>query len=472
MKIEVRTELSVVDVLCVPVAEGKKPAYFADLAEKSGFRGEAGKIRGFSNPKDLSKKVFLFGLGKGELKDARAAAGAVVRVGRNDSAKTLGFVLDGFPDANAYAYAVAEAALLAEKDLAMFKTEPKKYKPAETLVLFSNKRINPVVLKKAEIIACAQNFVRELQETPANMIYPEKLMHIAQKLAKQNRLHFKSLDRNALKKMGMNGILAVDQGSIHPPYLVEVGCNMDKKHLPLYCIVGKGVTFDSGGISIKPSRGMHTMKYDKTGALIALGLVKAISELKLPLRVLAIIPIVENMPSGSAQKPGDVIKLYNGKTVEVLNTDAEGRLILVDALAYAAEKKPKAIIDLATLTGAITVALGRHAVGLFSNDDKLSAKLYEAGQEVGEKCWRMPLWDEYGEMVKGDIADIRNQASEIGEASSITASMFLKTAIGETPWAHLDIAAVDHIDSDHPYLGKGGSGMGLRLVLRALEKMK
>ncbi len=253
--------------------------------------------------------------------------------------------------------------------------------------------------------------------------------------------------------------------------MVVMEYNKMKKDLPLYCIIGKGISFDSGGISIKPSKGMHEMKYDKSGAIITLGVMKAVAELKLPIRVMGIMPITENMPSGSAQKPGDIIKAYNGKTIEVLNTDAEGRLILADALAFGAEKKPKAMIDLATLTGAITVCLGPLAAGLFSNDDELSKKITEAGEETHERVWRMPTWKEYSEFIKSDFADIKNTGSDIGEASSITASKFLEEFVGETKWAHLDIAGVDMIRGSHPYMEKGASGIGLRLIVATLEKM-
>ncbi|NYZ73690.1 leucyl aminopeptidase, partial [Candidatus Micrarchaeota archaeon] len=235
-------------------------------------------------------------------------------------------------------------------------------------------------------------------------------------------------------------------------------------------IVGKGVTFDSGGISIKPALNMHEMKYDKTGAVNVLGVFKAVAELKLPIRLVGVMPLVENLPSGSAQKPGDIVTAYNGKTIEVLNTDAEGRMILADALSYAAEDKPDCIIDMATLTGAIAICLGKHAIGLLSNDDALAKALIEAGEETHERVWKLPLWAEYGEMIKSDFADIKN-ISETGEASSITAAAFLKEFVGETKWAHLDIAAVDLVKTPHPYMDKGASGIGVRLVIETLSRL-
>jgi len=215
---------------------------------------------------------------------------------------------------------------------------------------------------------------------------------------------------------------------------------------------------------------MHEMKYDKTGAMNVLGVFKAVAELRLPIRLMGLMPLAENTPGSRAQKPGDIVKAYNGKTIEVLNTDAEGRLILADALSYAAVKKPEYMIDMATLTGAIVVCLGRHAIGMFSEDDKLSQALIRAGEETHERVWRLPLWPEYGKMMESNIADLKN-ISELPEAGSITAAAFLKEFVGDTKWAHLDIASVEAISADHGYLGKGASGIGVRLVTKAFEKL-
>jgi leucyl aminopeptidase len=263
----------------------------------------------------------------------------------------------------------------------------------------------------------------------------------------------------------------VNQGSVLPPVFVVLEYNRDKKNLPLYAIVGKGITFDSGGISLKPAKSMQEMKYDKTGAVTAMGIIKAVSELGIPIRLIAAFAATENLPSGSAQKPGDIITAYNGKTIEVLNTDAEGRLILADSLAYVAEKRPKAIIDLATLTGAMIVSLGHNRLGLFSNDDHLAKVIYDSGEKTFERVWRFPLDREYKEMNKGDFADIRNIGSETGDAGSITAACFLSEFTGDCRWAHLDIAGVDSIAAPHGYLEKGASGIGVRLVVESLTRL-
>jgi leucyl aminopeptidase len=233
-------------------------------------------------------------------------------------------------------------------------------------------------------------------------------------------------------------------------------------------LVGKGVTFDSGGISIKPSEGMEKMKYDMSGGATVIATLQAVAKLGIRQKVVGVVPFVENMPSGSAQRPGDIIQTFSGKWVEVLNTDAEGRLILSDALAYAQKFKPKAIIDLATLTGACVVALGHEAIGMMGTDDSLKAKIKSAGEKTGERVWELPLWEEYSEMIKSDIADIKNIGGK--GAGTITAAMFLKEFVGDYPWVHLDIAGTAWMEkSSHPYLGQGPTGVGVRLLVEAIR---
>ena len=368
----------------------------------------------------------------------------------------------------AMAQAMTEGALLAAHKFHEYKTEKEDLFEVKKARIITGEDISEGI-RLGTIYAEAQNYARRLSEKPANMATPAMVAKEAAKLAKELGLSATIYGKQRLGKMGMNGILAVCQGSVHEPALIRLEYNKGKKY-PLYCVVGKGVTFDSGGISIKPSRDMHEMKYDKCGAINVLGIMRAVAGLGLPVRLIGLMPMVENMPSGSAQRPGDIITAYSGKSIEVLNTDAEGRLILADALALAAEEKPEAIIDMATLTGAIVVSLGRHAIGMFSNDDALSCALQKAGERTHERVWRLPLWPEYGEMMKSDLADIKN-ISETGEAGSITAAAFLKEFVGESKWAHLDIAAVEHVKQAHPYLDKGASGMGVRLVTAALAGM-
>jgi len=463
------------ELIGVPLLEGEQaPKAFSeayDSLKKGEFEGKSGQ-QSLVNP-GKGTRVLFYGLGKENEVDAdsfRKVAGAVVRAAKGSKCEKAALILS--KRFEKFAQSVAEGAVLAEYKFTKFKTS-KEDKPAELkeLLVICSESVSHAI-KKGEMLAQCQNYVREMDETPANIMTPQRIAGLAKELAKEIGLGVTIYEKDELKKIGMNGILAVNQGSVLPPALVVLEYNKTKKELPLYCIVGKGITFDSGGISLKPSKGMHEMKYDKTGALVVLGVMRALSELKLPIRVTGLMPLTENMPSGTAQKPGDIITAYNGKTIEVLNTDAEGRLILADALAFAAEKKPKAIIDLATLTGAIITCLGPHAAGLFTNDDNLAKILSEAGEETRERVWRLPIWKEYADFIKSDFADIKNIGSEIGEASSITASKFLQEFVGETKWAHLDIAGVDNIRGSHPYMERGASGIGVRLIVSALEKIE
>jgi leucyl aminopeptidase len=421
------------------------------------------------------KHLLVVGLGKKEEFKAdflRRAAGLAVRYSSLMKEKEFAMHLPSKfvsrQDLLKMVQAMTEGAILASYRFTKYKTKKDELFEVEKARLVTEEEVHEGI-RLGAIMAEAQNYSRALDELPANLATPATVCDEAKKLGRELGIHVSIMDKAHMKKMRMNGILAVCQGSVHPPALISLEYNRGKDH-PLYIIVGKGVCFDSGGISIKPSLNMHEMKYDKSGAMNVLGIFKAVAALKLPIRLIGLMPMVENMPSGSAQKPGDIIEMRNGKTVEVLNTDAEGRLILADALSYAAEQKPEAIIDMATLTGAMVVSLGRHAIGMFSNDDTLAKSLDDAGTETWERVWRLPLWPEYGEMIKADFADIKN-ISETGEAGSITAAMFLKEFVGEVKWAHLDIAAVDLVKWPHPYLDKGATSIGVRLVAEALSAL-
>ena len=376
------------------------------------------------------------------------------------------------------AQALGEGVVLASYRTDKYKSEKEKNGRKLSVFMCGNNRAEIVEgVGIGRIMAESQNYVRELDENPSNMINPKAFSAEAKRLAKDYGMKIEILERKDLEKKGMNGILAVGKGSASEPMLVSVeydGTGNGKRETgagPLYAVVGKGITFDSGGISLKPAKGMGEMKYDKSGACITLGVLRAAAELKLPVRILGVMPLAENVPSGTSSKPGDIITMYSGKTVEILNTDAEGRLILGDALAYAAERKPAAMIDVATLTGAIIVCLGRHAIGLFSNDENLSEAVQVAGNKTYERVWEFPMWKEYSEMIKGDFADIKNIGSEGGEAGSITAAAFLKEFVGETKWAHLDIAGVDNVAGKHPLIEKGATGTGTRLILQSIIEL-
>ena len=330
---------------------------------------------------------------------------------------------------------------------------------------FSNARKKYNNLAK---IADGVFFTRDLVSEPPNILYPDTLAKQAKTLEKLGVI-VQILGEPQMRRLGMGALLGVGQGSIRESRLVVMqwrGGPKGKGKLsqPL-AFIGKGVTFDTGGISIKPSSGMEDMKWDMGGSGVVIGLMKALAGRKAKVNAVGVVGLVENMPGGNAQRPGDIVTSMSGQTIEVLNTDAEGRLVLADALHYTNERfKPKFMVNLATLTGAIIVSLGHHYAGLFSNNDQLSERLFEAGEDVEEKLWRLPLGDSYDEMINSQVADMQNIGGR--GAGSITAAQFLQRFVGKTPWAHLDIAGVTWSKSDKPTVPRGGTGFGVRLLDR------
>jgi leucyl aminopeptidase len=317
-----------------------------------------------------------------------------------------------------------------------------------------------------EKIAEGVFFTRDLVSEPANVIYPESLADQAKTLAALG-VEVEVLDEKQMKKLGMGALIGVGQGSIRPPRLLVMQWRGDPKAADKrpVAFVGKGITFDTGGISIKPAGGMEDMKWDMAGSGVVIGLMKALAGRKAKANVVGVAALAENMPGGNAQRPGDIVKSLSGQTIEVINTDAEGRLVLADALWYTQQRfKPRFMVDLATLTGAIIIALGHEYAGLFSNDDELADKLKAAGQATGEKVWRMPLGEEYDKAIKSDAADMKNVGDRA--AGSITAAQFLQRFINDTPWVHLDIAGMAWANKDSPTAPKGGTGYGVRLLDR------
>jgi leucyl aminopeptidase len=323
------------------------------------------------------------------------------------------------------------------------------------------------------VIGQAQSYARTIANRPANVINPPSLAKMAQDLMRGVKtVSCTVFDEKKLQASRMGGILAVGSGSQSKPRLIILKYTPAKKpakNLPTVALVGKAVTFDSGGISIKPAQDMDQMKFDKTGGIAVLATIQALAELKLPVNVLGLIPAAENLPSGSSYRPGDIITTYSGKTVEILNTDAEGRMILCDAIAYAAERKCDVIIDIATLTGACVVALGTYKAGLMSNDDGLVEGLQQAAEESGESVWRLPAGEEYAEEMKSKIADLKNAGSRWGGAC--TAAAFLQQFAGQAKWAHLDIAGMDVFLKPTEYGCVGGTGFGVRLLMTYLMNL-
>jgi leucyl aminopeptidase len=417
------------------------------------------------------RRALVVGLGaRDEFTPERARVGAAIaaRTAASMDASTL--ALKG-PDDPAAATAMVEGAILASYRFDRFKSngddEDEDPKGLEEVTLIGDGGLAEAV-EAARIGAEAENFARELQDLPSNIVTPSYLAGRANAIAEEHdSVTFEVLGREQIKEKGMGGLVAVSQGTAEEPQLIVLRYQGGGDET--LGLVGKGVTFDSGGISIKPSAGMQEMKMDMSGAAAVLETVSALAKLELPIDVLAVIPSTENMPSGTAVKPGDIITQLNGKTVEVNNTDAEGRLILADALAYAVELGADRIVDLATLTGAVLVALGSTYAGLISNDDAFATEVEEAATRTGELAWRLPLHPEYKELTKGTVADLTNASSK-RKASTIYAGSFLEEFVDGKPWVHLDIAGTAW-DVGREYVGKGPTGYGVRLLVELARSL-
>ncbi|MGH7673204.1 MAG: leucyl aminopeptidase, partial [Gemmatimonadales bacterium] len=339
---------------------------------------------------------------------------------------------------------------------------------AVELVVDSTERSDAEVGRRVgEAIAAGHRFTRTLQMQPGNVCTPSYLAEQAGNLAKAHGFGLTVLDRAQLKKEGMGALLAVAQGSAEEPRFIVLEHRGAGDQAPV-ALVGKGVTFDSGGISIKPAQNMEDMKFDMSGAAAVLGAFEALGRLQLKLNVVGLIPATENLPSGTAVKPGDVVKSHFGKTIEIINTDAEGRLILCDALSFARRFKPSAVLDAATLTGAVVVALGHHAIGIMGNDEALLAEVRDAGERAGERCWPLPLWDEYRDLLKSEIADVKNSGGR--SAGTIAGGWFLREFVEGFPWVHLDIAGTAYTEGEGSTQSKGPTAVGVRLFTEFLLK--
>jgi leucyl aminopeptidase len=321
--------------------------------------------------------------------------------------------------------------------------------------------------ESADIIVRAVNFTRDLVSTPGNDMTPSDMEQAARKVARHKHIRLRVLDVEHMKSIGMHALLGVARGSDEPAKFIILEYGGAVRKQPPIVLVGKGLTFDSGGISIKSAENMVEMKSDMAGGAAVMGALMAAAELGLPLNVVALIPATENLPSGRACKPGDVLTSLSGKTIEVVNTDAEGRLILADALTYALRYKPAALIDLATLTGACKIALGDHVIGMLGNNTILKERFKKAADQTGERVWELPLWEDYDELIKSDVADFKNTGGKTGGA--ITAAAFLSKFTGDASWVHLDIAGPAWLAKDRPYSPKGASGIGVRLLVQCLR---
>jgi len=384
---------------------------------------------------------------------------------------------------------ITEGALLGAYQFDPYRTEKKDRPAALAEVTLLAKDLPPVPIRDGmnwgHSAAVGANYARTLGNHPANVATPEFLATEAREMAKRySSLRCRVLERSDVEKLGMGAFLSVNQGSADNRPLKLVVMEYRGKPArsgqrsrggrqsrpPKIGLIGKGITFDSGGISLKPPKDMHEMKFDMCGAAAVLGVLRALAELRLPVDVVAMVPATENMPSGTSTRPGDIVKSMSGKTIEIENTDAEGRLILCDTLTYMQQQKVDAIVDFATLTGSCVVALGAEATGLFSNNDSLAAQLAEAGDFCGERLWRLPLWPEYHEQIKSQVADIKNVGTRWGGA--ITAACFLEKFVEDVPWAHLDIAGTADSSEGKPGRAPGATGVGVRLILEFLKRYK
>lgn len=431
-----------------------------------------------TNNKTPAKRILLAGIGKKEKitnDTIRFVSGKIAQKASELKLKEFSiitppsFLIEPISSASQ----ITEGCKLTLNKFDNFKS--KKGGPVPNLtILVSQSSKNSKDIKNSEIISEGVIFARNIANLPPNECTPTTLATFAKIIAKKNKMKCIIFSPNELKKKGFGGITAVGQGSKNEPKLIVLEYMGGKQNEKPIVLVGKAVTFDTGGISLKPGEKMDEMKFDKCGGCTVLGIMKALSELKLPTNVVGIIPSVENMPSGESYRPGDILKLYNGKTAEILNTDAEGRVILADALAYGEKQySPKAIIDFATLTGACIIALGNNVAAIVSNNDKLKQKINESSKRTTEEVWELPLNNDYMDLIKSDVADMKNVG--IGRAAgTITAAAFLRNAIEETPWIHIDIAGVAWTQAatkSKPYNPKGATGFGVRLILDYLKKI-
>jgi len=455
----------------------------SELIAAGDFQGKLGETAVlYTRGAMPAPRVILVGLGEQEkfdLEAVRKAGAAAAKRAKDLDVKRLATIVHGAGvgglEPRDAAQATVEGALLALYEFRELKTEEEEERKGpltDLLVVEAAQERVPVVeqgARVARIVADAVRLARDLGNRPGNVATPTHLAETAQRIAAETGLRCEIIDEEGMRELGMGALLGVARGTEEPAKFIVLEHNPGRDDLDTVVLVGKGITFDSGGISIKPSQGMQDMKFDMMGGAAVIATLKAAAELDLPLRLVGLVAATENLPGGRAIKPGDVLKALNGKTIEVINTDAEGRLILADALSYAQRFQPKAIIDLATLTGACMVALGRYATGLFTNDEALAERVKAAAAASGERAWPLPLYDEYKEEVKSDVADVKNVGKGRYGGASVAAA-FLSHFVGDHPWVHLDIAPTAWADEAKDYTPKGATGVGVRLLVRLLQE--
>jgi leucyl aminopeptidase len=452
-------------------ADAAAKGAIAHVLQAGDFKGKPNQTLVLYAPDAAFKRVVLVGLGKpGELtlEKLRNAGGKGATAARDLGAKQLAVAVtaaEGVAPAAA-AQAVAEGALMGLYQMNEFRTKDREEIKAVEGVTFlaADEAAAKEGVETARLLNESITLVRDLVVRPGNVVTPTRLAEEAQKAGSAVGLKVRVVDKPELEKMGFGGLLGVNRGSVEAPKFIIMEHNGGNAGEAPFVVVGKGITFDTGGISIKPGEGMDKMKYDMAGGAATIGIMHALAALKVKKNVVGLVPATDNMPSGSALKPGDVITAYDGQTVEVLNTDAEGRLVLMDALSYAVKDlKAEAIIDMATLTGACVIALGTEAIGVLGNQQEFIDRVLACGEKTGDRGWQMPIWKEYNELLRSDIADMKNIGGR--EAGTITAACFLNRFVGDTPWVHLDIAGTAWTEKEKPYRPKGPTAVPVRLVV-------
>jgi leucyl aminopeptidase len=422
-----------------------------------------------------TKRLLLYGAGDpdkiGPISIGRLAGAAIRTLTNNKAVRSAAFLVTRRLENERFVQAIIEGALIGQVSGDLYGSKDDQPREIETLDLISELPEPPnfeSAISLATAMAEATNFARTLGYEPSNVMTPSELAIRAKQMAEREGLGFEALSEDEMKSLGMGALLAVSRGSQEPARLIVLSYEPDSmgeaESNELIALVGKGITFDSGGISIKPAAKMEDMKYDMGGGAAVIGAMQVIARQRPKIRVLGLVPAAENLPSGRAVKPGDVIRSLSGKTIEVVNTDAEGRLVLADAITYAINRGATCIVDAATLTGACVVALGDAHAAVMGTDQPLIDDLVKAGEQSGDRVWPMPLDKEYGEIIRSDIADVKNVGNRT--AGSITAGYFLKHFAGATPWAHLDIAGTAWTETAKPYIAKGATGFGVRLMAR------
>ncbi len=480
-----------VDALAVAVFKDEKvkDGIIKELDEMTGgqiksvisseeFTGEEGKtlLLRFAADKGKASKLLLIGAGekdKYSCSKVAVAAGTAVRTLRELNLKSVGFAPRSEDSAMDTAACAMQGAVTGQFELDKYKTKDKKDKKVSEFVVFIDDAKSGDLkdgLSRGEIIGESMNMTRDLSNEPPNILTPTEMANRAKKMAKEAGLKCEVLSEDQMQKLGMNSLLSVSRGSSQPAQLVILKYTPKKnsgKKGELLSFVGKGVMFDTGGISLKPGEGMEAMKYDMTGAGTVFGAMRAIGMLKPSIPVMGIMGCVENMPDGNASRPSDVVTAMNGKTIEILNTDAEGRLVLADAVAYAEKQGASHIVDLATLTGAVIVALGHLNTGIMGNDQEFVDEVIESGREVGENFWQLPLKG-YEKEVKSDIADVKNIGTK-RRAGTIAGGLFIQEFIDKAKWAHLDIAGTAWADGATPNASKGPTAVAIRTLVNLVE---